>query len=73
MCKFKSGDKVRKKDGNLFREIFEVATVSTVIGDSRFGTQVWFKETGTWMCPEDIELVDSLKGFAKFMKKLDAA
>lgn len=60
MCKFKVGDKVKRKDGELFSNDEQVLTVSNLLlaHDSASGFVVVFEETGTNMHEDALELAE---------------
>lgn len=67
MTKFKSGDRVRKKNGDTWglgsatwgSSTLGTATYDVVTVDYLRGSEVFAKETGTYMMSADLELVDN--------------
>ena len=63
-CKFKVGDKVRRKDGGLFSNDESVSTISEVkYYDGEDVRGVHLKETATWLYEDALELAE--KPFTK--------
>ncbi|MBM68202.1 MAG: hypothetical protein CME43_01835 [Haliea sp.] len=58
MCKFKVGDKVKRKDGELFSNGEQVLTIKEVFYDANYDEwSVRFKETGTYITESKLDLV----------------
>lgn len=71
---FKVGDKVRKVDGGMFQDRYEILTVDCVDSDGK----MWFKEIWGWLAVNTtyVELVEprhNKRGFASWVSALETS